>query len=155
MSTNLLFIILIIAVVAMVVGPLMMLQPTTMQRRQEQLRARAAQLGLRVKITSLPQQATDAKAPEATPAYYLPRQEDREEPQPVWLLLRGAYSHETNFFEQWVWYGAGRPNLREQVWLRATLGLLPPSVLAIGHNPEGACVYWTEADGLPTLERLA
>src|SRR5690606_25355451 len=121
MSTNLIFVVLIVAVVAMVVGPLMMMQPTSLQRRQEQLRTRATQLGLRVKITSLPRQTTDIDTPDAIPMYYLPQEQEQRRTQANWLLLRGAYAHETNFIEQWMWFGSGRADIREQVWLRKAL----------------------------------
>jgi hypothetical protein len=160
MSTNLFFVLLLIGVVAMVVGPIMMLQPTSLQRRQEQLRSRAMELGLRVKITSLPKQATDIELPEAIPMYYLPFQQESEEQESqrlgeMWLLLRGAYEHETNFLGHWMWHGAGRAGFTEASRLQYLLPRLPGSMLAIGKSPEGISIYWTEAGGLPTLEQLA
>jgi hypothetical protein len=160
MSTNLFFILLLIGVVAMVVGPIMMLQPTSLQRRQEQLRARAMALGLRVKITSLPKQATDMELPEAIPMYYLPYPQEPEGQESqrldeTWLLLRGAYEHETNFLGRWMWHGAARAGFTEATRLQHLLPSLPGSVLAIGKSPEGISLYWTEAGGLPTLEQLA
>ena len=64
---NLCIIIVVIAVVAMVLGPIMMLQPNAAQRSQEQLRRRAMELGLRVRIISLPRQNTDIETPSAMP----------------------------------------------------------------------------------------
>jgi|SRR5690606_9678520 hypothetical protein len=160
MSTNLFFVLLLIGVIAMVIGPIMMLQPTSLQRRQEQLRSRAIELGLRVKVTSLPRQATDLEAPEAIPMYYFSPPQEREERDGqkqggTWLLFRGAYEHETNFIGHWMWHGTGRAGSVEQAKLRYLLPQLPASVLAVGKSPEGVSVYWTEAGGVPTLEQLA
>lgn len=154
MTVNLGLIFLLIGIVAMVVGPLMMLQPSSGQRRQEKLRTRANQLGLRVKIVSLPKQATDSQLPSAIPMYCLPHELQLPNLLP-WLLLRGAYAHESNFFEQWVWHGESKASAAEQQWLRQHLASLPRSVAALGSSPEGICVYWAEAGGEPVLEGLA
>src|SRR5690606_41858428 len=154
MTANLGLILLLIGIVAMVVGPIMMLQPNAGQRRQEKLRSRATQLGLRVKIVSLPKQPTDSDLPAAIPMYCLPHELRVVNLWP-WLLLRGAYAHESNFFEQWVWHGAPNASVAEQQWLRQHLASLPRSVAAIGSGPEGVCIYWAEAGGEPVLEGLA
>lgn len=154
MTMNLGLVLLLVGIVAMVVGPIMMLQPNSGQRRQETLRSRATQLGLRVKIVSLPKQATDRDLPAAIPLYCLPHDMQGADLLP-WLLLRSAYAHEANFFEQWLWHGKPNASVAEQQWLRQHLASLPRSVAAIGSGPEGICVYWAEAGGEPVLEGLA
>lgn len=155
MTANLGLIFLAVAVVAMVVGPIMMLQPSASQRRQEQLRATATAFGLRVKIMSLPRQATDTDTPGALPMYCLPRVQANVEQVSTWLLLRGAYIHEAHFFAEWQWFGAGQASALEQQWLCIHLPRLPKSVAAVSSTPEGVCVYWSEAGGEKVLQGLA
>jgi hypothetical protein len=155
MTANLGLILLAAAVVAMVVGPIMMLQPSASQRRQEQLRSSAMALGLRVKIMSLPRQATDIDTPSALPMYCLPRSQAKIETAVTWLLLRGTYIHEAHFFAEWQWFGEGRASPSEQQWLHAHLSRLPESVAAVSSTPEGVCVYWSEAGGEKVLNGLA
>lgn len=154
MAVNLGLILLVIGIIAMVVGPIMMLQPNAGQRHQEVLRNRATELGLTVKIVSLPKQATDSELPAAIPMYCLPHEVPAVNLS-SWLLLRGAYVHESHFFEQWVWHGQAKASATEQEWLRKHLASLPRSVAAIGCNPGGVCFYWAEAGGEPVLEGLA
>lgn len=154
MAMNLGLIFLLIGIVAMVVGPIMMLQPSAAQRRQESLRQRAAQLGLRVKIVSLPQQATESELPAVIPVYCLPH-EPQGKNMSQWLLLRGAYAHEANFFGSWVWHGKERATTAEQEWLRSKLASLPNSVAALECGPQGICIYWSEAGGEKVLEGIS
>lgn len=154
MAINLGLIFLLIGIVAMVVGPIMMLQPSAAQRRQENLRARAAHLGLRVKIVSLPQQATQSEQPAAIPVYCLPHEPPGQSYSP-WLLLRGTFAHEAHFFEAWQWHGTTKAAPLEQEWLRKNLASLPGSVAALECGQQGICVYWTEAGGEKVLEGIS
>lgn len=150
-------IVLLVAVVAMVLGPVMMLQPNAVQQSQEKLRARALELGLRVSMTSLPKQLTDTDAPSAMPVYTLPplrRAEKVEVGMSEWLLLRAAYAHEAHFMQDWQWHGAGRAGAAEQVLLQQLLQQLPVSVHALGAAHQGVSCYWTERGGIEQLERL-
>lgn len=154
MASNLGLIFLLIGIVAMVVGPIMMLQPSASQRRQENLRTRAAHLGLRVKIVSLPQQITESEQPAAIPVYCLPHDPPGKS-HSQWLLLRGAFAHEAHFFESWQWHGSAEATPLEQAWLRKNLASLPGSVAALECGQQGICVYWTEAGGEKVLEGIS
>lgn len=147
-------IMLAIAIIAMLVGPVMMLQPSSSQRIEEALRARARALGLRVAIMSLPRQATDTDTPSAMPIYCLPHLQQPDAGVTEWLLLRAAYKHAAHFMETWEWHGKGRATEREQLLLQQLLPQLPTSVSAIGVGPQGYCCYWSERGGIETLERL-
>lgn len=152
---NLWLIFLAIAVIAMVVGPIMMLQPNSSQRIEESLRARARELGLRVGIMSLPRQATDIDQPAAMPMYCLPHPHPEVAVTGEWMLLRAAYDHPAHFEANWQWHGAGRASKKEQDLLKLLLPQLPPSVAALAMGPRGYCCYWSERGGLKTLEFLA
>lgn len=140
---------LILGAVAMAVGPVMLMQPNSAQRYQEHLRAKALQLGLRVKVQTLPAQATDAEAQRAMPVYYLPLKPDQMPGD--WLLVRAPYAHEAHLRDYWVWQGKGRSTAVELSWLEQILPQLPVSVCALGASPMGVGCYWTEQGGQATL----
>ena len=147
--------VLLLGVVAMVVGPVMLLQPSPQDRRQAELRARARRLGLIVRLETLPVQATDADAPERLPVYRLPAQLQRGNGQSQpWQLLRAAYRHDMHFLGDWRWQGQGRPGQGVLEALEAFLPELPRSVLAVGGDSRGCYLAWTEEGGVTLLERL-
>lgn len=149
-------IVLLLGVVAMVVGPVMLLQPSPQDRRQAQLRARARDLGLVVRLETLPVQATDLGAPERLPVYRLPAQPSGAGSQcQPWQLVRAVYSHETHFLGDWRWQGQGRPENGVLETLERYLPSLPESVLALGGDRRGWYLVWTEEGGVTLLERLA
>ncbi len=150
---NLWLILLLIGVAAMVLGPIMLLQPNSTQRYQERLRKRAMELGLRVGMQSLPRQATDTEQPQVMPVYSLP---PRKKPEGGdWLLVRSPYAHESHFLEFWVWQGQGRATEQSLAWLRQQLPSLPPSVAGVEHSSQGIGFYWSEAGGEKILLNLA
>lgn len=150
---NLWMTLLAIAIIAMVVGPIMMLQPSSAQRAEEALRKRARELGLRIGIISLPRQATDTDAPLAAPVYYLPHAQPDSKAN-EWLLLRTPYDHETHFMGKWQWHGACRATMAERQQLQLLLSRFPMSVSAVGAGPQGYCCYWSERGGIKTLDQL-
>ena len=149
-------IVLLLGVVAMVVGPVMLLQPSPQDRRQAELRAQARRFGLVVSLETLPDQATDTGAPERLPVYRLSAQpaEARGQMQP-WQLLRAAYWHETHFLGDWRWQGKGRPKAGVLAIFERYLPELPKAVSALGSDSRGWYLVWTEKGGIAVLERLA
>jgi len=149
-------IVLLLGVVAMVVGPVMLLQPSPQDRRQTALRTRAGKLGLVVRLETLPVQATDLEAPERLPVYRLPAQSmPAQGHSPSWQLLRAPYRHETHFLGDWRWQGQGRPEKEVLETLEQSLAALPQSVLALGGDPRGWYLVWTEEGGVALLDKLA
>lgn len=142
-----------LAVVAMVVGPIMMLQPNSRQQAQEVLRLRAIELGLRVSIVSMPKQAADSETPDAIPMYCLPWRQRNPRVQ-EWLLLRASFAHEAHFMDNWQWHERRQATTAEQARLRLFLPELPNSIRAVGANSYGYCFYWTERGGAAQLEQL-
>lgn len=154
MASNWGLILLLVGVAAMVVGPIMMMQPNAAQRYQGDLRMRAAKLGLRVKIVSLPRQVTDTTQPDSISMYCLPLEQPAAGVS-TWLLLRAAYAHEAHFAGHWVWKEKAQVSPPQRDWLEQHLPRLPRSVAAIGNGPEGICIYWSEAGGEKLLIELA
>lgn len=146
------FIILIVAC-AMVLGPISMLRPSPALRRKEQLRLHASGKGLRFSMRQLPALKTDMEQPTAMPVYYLaPQPETLEAPE--WILMRTKYAHEGNFYSEWDWQSAVRPGDSTCALLKTYLPQLPESVLAISRGGLGICVFWTEKEGVETLDLL-
>ena len=149
-------IVLLLGVVAMVVGPVMLLQPSPQDRRQTELRTRARKLGLVVRLETLPVQATDLEAPERLPVYRLPAQSSSTQSHSLsWQLLRAPYRHETHFLGDWRWQGQGRPGKEVLETLEQSLATLPKSVLALGGDSRGWYLAWTEEGGVTSLAQLA
>lgn len=146
------FIILIVAC-AMVLGPVSMLRPNPAQRRKEQLRLYASKKGLRFSMRRLPALKTDMDQPVAIPVYYLPPQSKAAE-VPEWILMRTQYAHEGNFHSEWDWQSTIRPNDTTCALLKTYLPQLPESVPAITNGGLGICVFWTEKEGVETLDLL-
>lgn len=150
---NLWTIAILFLVVALVVGPIMMMQPSPRSRREAGLRARASAYGMHVSLEALPRQATDLEEPPRSPMYCLNQPRGRAAPR--WLLVRGTYEHDYQFLGWWRWQSEARPTEEELDVLQGWLPELPESVQGVGANAKGWYVYWTEQGGEPVLERLA
>ena len=141
---------------ALIIAPMTMLRPKPEQRRREQLRLAARELGLRFSLRSLLPRKTDMEPQQPTPCYYLPPVDTRL-PQPSWLLRRMAYHHEGHFYQEWDWQGEGRANEALQHWLHEQVRSLPLGVSAFGSDTGGTLVCWNERgekDGRDALTLL-
>jgi len=143
---NIWIVVILLGVLAMVLGPVMMLQPSERDRQQEAVRRRATEKGLRVTLEALPKQATDLTEPERLPVYRQPAAKGGG-PARDWMLVRAAYEHESHFMGMWAWQGKGRATPAERACLRQCLPRMPRSVRALSGDPGGWSVYWTEAGG--------
>ena len=90
-------IILIVLAIAMAVGPVMMMQPTTRDRRLAGLRQDAAQAGLHVRMSDY--EKGEKKRPVAVYTY----QVNLPKGTPTWSLIRRSYSHDIHFHATWEW----------------------------------------------------
>jgi len=147
-NTTLFFI--LIVVIALILGPLVMLKPKPGQKIKEQLRMNARALGLRFTLRSLPKLKTDMEASGVCPVYYLPPSEALAS-QPEWLLMRTRYEHEANFYKEWDWQTDSVATRDAQALLLGFMPQLPVSVCAISAGPQGVCVFWREQGGEPVL----
>jgi len=150
---NIWFFIIVIVAFAMVIGPITMLRPSPAQKRREGLRLHAANHGLRFGMRRLPALKTDIDQAAAMPAYYLP---PKAKPgvNIEWILMRTSYAHEGNFYQEWDWQGDQRPLSKVSDLLKEYLPKLPLSVSAITHENLGTCVFWSEKEGIETLDLL-
>ncbi len=150
---NIWVLVVLLGVLAMVLGPVMLLQPSSRERRLAGLRERAREQGIAVSMQALPRQATDMEEPGRMPAYQLPAAKGGG-PTQSWMLVRSAYRHESHFLENWAWEGPGRASAREQQWLAEQLPGLPRSVKAVSGDVRGWSVYWTETGGDESLDAI-
>lgn len=68
--------------------------------------------------------------------------------------MRTHYVHEGNFYLEWDWQTDVRPNDATTVVLKTYLPQLPASVTAISRGSMGMCVFWSEQEGVETLDLL-
>lgn len=138
--------------VIMVVGPIMMAKPTPGQRALLEIRTKAQEMGMRIRMVPNPTGAD----PKHLACYNLPMEEPQANKKPVgWSLTRKGFEHEMHFAGVWQWGTEGAPiscNLEE---LAEILAGLPDSVVAVSKNKLGASVTWSEKkQGRPLLELL-
>jgi hypothetical protein len=150
---NIWFFVIVLVALAMVIGPISMLRPSPAQRRREQLRLYAANQGLRMSMRRLPALKTDMDQAELTPVYYLPPSV-KTLATVEWILRRTSYAHEGNFYQEWDWQGNQRPPETVMSLLKEYLPKLPLSASAITHENMGTCVFWSEKEGVETLDLL-
>lgn len=150
---NIWFFVLLLLAFAMVIGPISMLRPSPAQKRKEQLRLYATKFGLRFSMRQLPKLKTDIEQSLPMPVYYLPPK-DKSRAIPEWILARTSYEHEGNFYREWDWQSDVRPPESICALLKTYLPQLPATVPAISQGGLGTCVFWSEKEGVETLDLL-
>lgn len=149
---NIWIIVTLLGVLAMLLGPNMMLQLQAGERRQVRLRSAARELGLRVSMGALPRRSTDMANPRQMAVYCLPRKDSKG--ASIWMLVRTAYAHEQHFLQHWDWANSGRPNEIELQRLARLVPELPASVAGLSAGRSGWCCYWNERGDEQTLVSL-
>ncbi len=132
--------------IALVLGPVLLLQPSQRQRRVIALRNHALTLGLRVHFMPL--------NGEQVTAYCLPWLSDKDD-RSLWLLIRKNYAHELHFQQCWHWSGDATASESWCLRLKDVLAQLPEGVDAVGNGPQGLAFYWREKGDIARLEQLA
>ncbi|HSX83842.1 MAG TPA: hypothetical protein VLE50_00490 [Cellvibrio sp.] len=140
---------LLFSVFAMMVGPILLMQPTQRDRKIAALRAKAGDLGLKVTLQSQERRLI--------PVYERrwPSLEKSKRVGVEWLLERQTYSHGIHFADWWQWRGADRPPTAVLPILEERLAALPESVSDVEATPLGLRCYWSEKGGEPVLLQLA
>ena len=68
--------------------------------------------------------------------------------------MRTIYVHVGNFHQEGDWQSNARPYAETCELLKTYLPQLPISVSAISRGALGTCVFWTEKEGVETLDVL-
>ncbi len=133
-------VIIIVLVIAMAVGPVMLMQPSGRQRRLASLRQQAAGVGMTVGVIAWPTKAGDK--PTGAMRYGLPWLPESRHSDKL-LLVKKDYEHDLHTAGFWH-------KVAEQgVVKKATDQLLnqdqvPAGVYALGFDGMGAFVDWSE-----------
>ncbi len=137
---NLLPILIIGMVIALAVGPVMLMQPTPRQRQLAKLRAKAAGRGIIVSSAIWPQQLS-AKAKYCA-RYIAPWQKTTGRAADC-LLIRRDYQHELHVANNWeVHPKSATPPAALVSYLQ---GEVLPSIKAMGCGSQGVFADWTES----------
>lgn len=136
----------LIGVVALVVGPVAMLQLNPLERRQQTLRQAARERGLQVKLQP---QVRPGHETVIMPIYRLPGAQAK-----AWRLSRADYLHELHVLGWWQWETRLRPPPSAMPCLEAVLAQLPTSVELLGSDGAGVYAGWRERGGEKALEAM-
>ena len=139
-------ILIILAAVSLLVGPIMLMQPTKQQQLQARLRGRAAKLGLRVQLAGKP-----AGLPQEGAFYCLPW-EHVEDAKQLWFLRRMSYAHDLHIAGYWEW--RQRDDTVAEALLADVLTTIPEEIFSLNAGPQGLCVYWSERGGEARLDQI-
>ncbi|NIB41292.1 hypothetical protein HBA55_16945 [Pseudomaricurvus alkylphenolicus] len=139
--------------VALLLGPIMLMQPTAGQRRQAALRQCAADNGLRVHLQPPPEGADGTEKLNSSAMYCLPWKRAKDA-RNVWVLVRRAYEHELHAFGRWDWQGEGAGSV-SMAMMADRLKRLPAPVFAVASGPQGLCCYWSELGDEAVVRELA
>lgn len=132
--------------IAMVVGPILLIQPSKRQKRQSRLRNYAIHKGFRVQLLPFPENLDAVKSGDLIPVYTLPW-ETSSKRQASWLLIKRPFSHETHFYGTWQWHCPQPASAEWHQPLQQVLSTLPDSFIALGNGPQGIFVFWLERGG--------
>lgn len=140
-------ILLVLAALALVIGPVMMFRPSARDRRLASLRAHANEQGIRVALAS----AATAELKDSA-RYILPWPQKLLKSQ-RWGLVRKAYPHGLHIATYWAWQGEAAPAALVPV-LEGYVSGLPASVVALTAGPDGLSLNWREQGDVALLQSL-
>ena len=138
-------------IIAIILGPLLMLKPSRGTQRIAALRLQALQMGLIVQSHRHPAISADAQW-----MFYL-------QPWPsftkvaqmsTWALVKKNYSHEIHLKGQWDFQGTA-PQQTIAAILKNHLEQLPEQVAGIEATSAGIGIYWNERGGEKMLKLLS
>lgn len=134
---------------AMIIGPIMIMQPTSRQRNLAKLRTKAAKMGLRVHMLKL--------RDDAIAAYELrwPFSEKVKKRILSWQVEKMSYEHDIHLARYWHVSGEQALPAELQKALPAMLAKLPEGVRVVEVTRVGVRCYWNERGGEQTLQALA
>ncbi|PCK10128.1 MAG: hypothetical protein COA42_00610 [Alteromonadaceae bacterium] len=145
--------ILIILAAAMVLGPVLLIQPSKGAAKTAKIRELAALAGLRVSVLSKDDAKRDKNKDglqsEARDyveySQRLPRTfEDIYQGDSCWSLTRCNYTHGLHFHSLWDWGGEARPNTRLEAALKTFIDQLPEGVSSLILRDDYCALHWNE-----------
>ena len=144
-------IIMIILAAALVIGPIMMFQPSSRDKRLASLRQQAAQKGISVRLTSLTRDNN-----KQTLAVYSLAFDQTDEARSEWQLVKQSFQHGLHFDQEWDWLD-GNNAAPESEWdtIRSQLQQLDNDMPGLEQTKHSIGIWWTEnANNIDTVEGL-
>ncbi len=145
-------IIICLGAAALLLGPILLMQPSAGQRREARLRQCAADQGLRVHLQVPPVGTEVPRHIKSMPMYCLPWTEQADT-RHQWSLVKKNYTHELHCAGQWDW-SVGCES-RDVNFVLPALDRVPAKVVAVAAGPQGLCVYWSEIGSEADVEAIA
>jgi hypothetical protein len=143
--------VLAIVVMLVIIGSVLWLKPSAAQQRQARLRLLARELGIDVRLCSLPQcrrARVREERPEQGVVYRLPVFDPAAADVPHYLLCRD------NASAPWSAEIAAELSPALQAEVDRACGALPADAVALELSPAGPAVYWQERGDEDVLRRL-
>ncbi len=135
-------------VIAMVVGPIMMLRPSPSVSKLANMRTRASQKGISVRMPSREKHVPGTQGPGLAGAIYslalTPVLRKQSEGLGAWCLKRQSHDHEIHFHKRWDWEGNGKISDALKPAIILQLDELPESIEMLEFNITGVGVLWDE-----------
>lgn len=144
----------VVLAACMVIGPIMLMQPTESQRRLIKRRETAQKLGLRVHLVPVPEGIKNDEGSRQLAMYCLPWKTP-ERARIQWTLVRRQFSHGMHFCGVWDWDGEAAPVTDQQALSEADFAALPETVVAVAAGPQGLCCYWRERGSPQVVAAIA
>lgn len=132
----------IIAVVSLMLGPVMMMQPSKKERRLARIRGSAIANKLKVQSHVDDKGEMYAVYTKPWPDYILQSLKSRQFPE--WRLNRMAFAHDIHFHSVWDWDNKSKTSSVVPGELAAILDSVNEDITAIEVNRFGASVHWNE-----------
>ena len=137
---------LVIGAIALVLGPIMVLQPNNRQRQLAELRQTALKRGISVRLDSSNKTASPIAVYSLawpisvkTGRFYLKKQD---------------FAHDLHLLDYWYWQGDGRPPNSWLPPLKAMLRLLPEDIVGIECTKHSLGLFWLEKCNQTTLDTI-
>ncbi len=140
--------------IAMILGPIMLMQPTQQQRRSAARRQHALSLGLRVHLQPPPVKCGLGPEVKQVAMYCLPWKDSRMG-RSQWVLVRTRFSHDLHFCGAWDWEVKADEKWQLSGLNADHLALLGDDILAVAAGPQGLCCYWRESGDLDRVDSVA
>lgn len=133
-------VVMIVVAIAMVVGPIAMLQPSKRDLHLTDLRQAAAQKGIRVRLASL--HLSSGKQSLAVYSLGLPTSDT---PYDEWLLIQQSFEHELHFSGKWDWANRSQAApARQHAAILEQVKQLDSHIVGIEVTQHSVGVYWSE-----------
>ena len=139
---------LIVFAIIMAIGPIMLMQPSNKDKRLANLRQKAVQMGLQVRMNDYSK--GEQKITVAIYTYPV----NLSKNAPCWSLVRRAYEHEIHFHGVWEWQSSTILANRRLPDLQCFIDKLSDDIVGLEVNHSGVGIWWQEKPSTMTIKEL-